>query len=50
MGNRTPPQLKKKVIQEWLQGFSRDKIALNNNISSGAVTNIIRLHKKVLKN
>ncbi len=45
MGNRIPPALKKKVIQEWLQAFSRDEIALNNNISSGAVTNIIKQSK-----
>ncbi len=45
MGNRIPPTLKKKVIQEWLQAFSRDKIALNNNISSGAVTSIIKQSK-----
>ncbi len=45
MGNRIPPTLKKKVIQEWLQAFSRDKIALNNNIRSGAVTSIIKQSK-----
>jgi hypothetical protein len=45
MGNRVPPQLKKKVIQEWLQGFSRDKIALNNSISLRTVTNIIKQSK-----
>ena len=45
MGNRIPHQLKKKVIQEWLQAFSRDRIALDNNISSGAVTSIIKQFK-----
>ena len=39
---RIPPQLKKKVIQEWLQGFSRDSIALINNIGLGTVTGIVK--------
>jgi hypothetical protein len=45
MGHRIPPTLKKKVIQEWLLAYSRDEIAVNNNISSGAVTSIIKQFK-----
>jgi hypothetical protein len=45
MGNRIPYQLKKKVIQQWLLALSRDRIALDNNISSGAVTGIIKQSK-----
>jgi polyhydroxyalkanoate synthesis regulator phasin len=29
------------VIQQWLQGVSRDKIAAENSLSSGTVTNIV---------
>jgi hypothetical protein len=45
MGSRVPPRLKKKILQEWLQGISRDRIALNNKISTGTVTNIIKQSK-----
>jgi hypothetical protein len=40
MGNRIPHQIKIKVLREWLQGISRDKIALDNNIGEGSVTGI----------
>jgi hypothetical protein len=36
-----PGMIKSRVITQWLQGLSRDDIALNNNISTGAVSNII---------
>jgi hypothetical protein len=36
-----PEMIKSRVITQWLQGFSRDDIARNNNISTGAVSNII---------
>ncbi len=45
MGNRIPHQIKTKVLREWLQGISRDKIALNSNISNGSVTGIIQQAK-----
>lgn len=45
MGSRVPPSLKKKVLEEWLQGFSRDFIAITNNIAAGTVTNIIKQSK-----
>jgi len=32
MGSRVPLQLKKKILQEWLKGISRDSIAINNKI------------------
>jgi len=37
-----PEMIKSQVITQWLQGFSRDDIAHNNNISTGAVSNIIK--------
>lgn len=40
MGNRIPHQIKTKVLREWLQGISRDKIASDNNIGEGGVTGI----------
>ncbi len=45
MGNRIPHQIKTKVLREWLQGISRDKIALDNNIGEGSVTGIIQQAK-----
>jgi hypothetical protein len=35
-----PESIKSKVISQWLQGLSRDVIAQDNNISTGAVSNI----------
>jgi hypothetical protein len=40
MGPRTPPSIKIKVIREWLQGTSRNKIARDNGIGAGTVTDI----------
>lgn len=42
MGARIPPLLKLKVLNQWLNGMSRDNIAINNKISGGAVSNIIQ--------
>jgi hypothetical protein len=33
--------MKSLVIQQWLAGVQRDEIAYNNNLSAGAVTNIV---------
>ncbi|MFL6399545.1 MAG: helix-turn-helix domain-containing protein, partial [Nitrososphaeraceae archaeon] len=33
--------IKRRVVQQWLSGESRDKIAADNNISSGTVTSIV---------
>lgn len=45
MGNRIPQQIKTKVLREWLQGISRDKIALDNKIGEGSVTGITQQAK-----
>jgi hypothetical protein len=45
MGNRIPHQIKTNVLREWLQGISRDKIALDNNIGKGSVTGITQQAK-----
>lgn len=45
MGNRIPHQIKTKVLREWLQGISRDKIAEDNNIGEGSVTGITQQAK-----
>jgi hypothetical protein len=37
---KIPPSIKTKVISEWLQGTSRTKIARNNGIGAGTVTDI----------
>ena len=35
-----PETIKSRVISQWLQGLGRDIIARDNNISTGAVSNI----------
>jgi transcriptional regulator with XRE-family HTH domain len=42
MGERIPHSLKKTVINEWLQGISRDTIASDNGIGGGTVSRIIQ--------
>ncbi len=42
MGAITPYSIKVKVIKEWIQGLSRDKIGQNNGIGAGTVTSIIQ--------
>lgn len=42
MGSRIPHLLKIKVLNQWLNGMSRDNIAINNKISAGSVSNIIQ--------
>jgi transcriptional regulator with XRE-family HTH domain len=41
MGQKIPLKIKKQVIDDWLNGLSRDKIATKNHISRGSVSNII---------
>jgi hypothetical protein len=38
---KLPDVMKSLVIQQWLAGVQRDEIAYNNNLSAGAVTNIV---------
>ena len=45
MGIQTPYSVKLKVIEGWVQGISRDKIALDNDIGAGTVTGIIQQFK-----
>lgn len=45
MGPPIPPSIKTKVIEEWIQEISRDKIAQNNDIGNGTVTSIIQQSK-----
>jgi|GEM_PF-516902 len=40
------PEVKKQVINQWLSGDSRDRIAADNNIGAGTVSNIINEWKK----
>jgi hypothetical protein len=37
---KLPPFIKVKVLNEWLQGLPRNKIAENNGIGAGTVTGI----------
>jgi hypothetical protein len=41
MPTKLPENIKSAVIQQWLQGKSRDLIAMDTGLSAGAVTNII---------
>jgi transcriptional regulator with XRE-family HTH domain len=47
MAVKTPKSIKINVINEWLQGISRNKIANSNGIGAGTVTNI---HQQVRNN
>jgi len=42
MGTRIPHLLKIKVLNHWLDGMSRDNIAINHQIASGSVSSIIQ--------
>jgi hypothetical protein len=42
-------QVKKQVINQWLAGESRDRIAADNGIGAGTVSNIINEWKKGIK-
>jgi hypothetical protein len=48
MPTKLPDAIKSLVIQQWLQGTARDKIAAENDLSAGAVTNIIFEWKQAL--
>jgi hypothetical protein len=37
--------IRRRVIQQWLSGLPRDKIAADNNIGSGTVTSIVNNYK-----
>ena len=45
MGSDIPHSIKVKVIKEWIQGLSRDKIGRYNGIGAGTVTSIIQQAK-----
>ena len=40
------PVIKKQVVNQWLSGDSRDRIAADNGIGAGTVSNIIDEWKK----
>lgn len=42
MGGKIPREIKEKVIREWLQGIRREKIAENNDLAGGSITNIVK--------
>jgi hypothetical protein len=41
MGGNIPSSIKQAVLRDWLLGIPRETIAINNDISSGSVSNII---------
>jgi transposase len=42
-------QIRKQVVQQWVSGHSRDKIAIDNSIGEGTVSGIINDWKKGLE-
>ena len=41
MPAKLPESLKSGVVQQWLKGIERDKLAAELGLSGGAVTNIV---------
>jgi hypothetical protein len=48
MPSKLPDNFKSLVIQQWLAGVQRDKIAADNGLSAGAVTNIVNEWRSTL--
>ena len=48
MPSKLPDSIKTDVIQQWLTGHSRDKVAFDCGISAGAVSNIVNEWKTAL--
>ncbi|HKG87065.1 MAG TPA: hypothetical protein VKA95_01975 [Nitrososphaeraceae archaeon] len=46
MGGRIPRNLKEKVIRQWLDGLTRERIANEDDIGTGTVTSIIQEARK----
>ena len=44
-----PESIKRSVISAWLDGISREEIAVNNGISSGLISNILAEARGVIK-
>jgi hypothetical protein len=42
MGGRVPLTIRRQVIEQWLNGHSRDQIAKDNDIGAGTVTAIVK--------
>src|ERR687884_171928 len=42
--------IKRRVIEQWISGCPRDKIAADNNIGSGTVSGIVNNYKVALEN
>jgi hypothetical protein len=49
MPSRLPDNYKSLVIQEWLNGEQRDKIAVDNGLGAGSVTNIVNEWRAALR-
>jgi hypothetical protein len=45
MGSAINEVIKRQVIEQWLSGEARDKIAADNNIGAGTVTSIVSNYK-----
>jgi DNA-binding CsgD family transcriptional regulator len=50
MGVKIPKPIKQEVLRKWLEGMFRDRIAVELDISRGAVSNIINDIKTRIEN
>lgn len=48
MPTKLPEHVRSLVIQQWLEGKQRDKIAVDNGLSAGAVTNTVNNWRQAL--
>ena len=48
MPTKLPDNVRSLVIQQWLEGKQRDKIAVDNGLSAGAVTNTVNNWRQAL--
>ena len=48
MPSKLPSNISSQVVQQWLKGEKRDKIAVYNGLSAGAVTNIVNEWRQAL--
>jgi hypothetical protein len=45
LGRKIPKNIKEKIIHQWLQGWTRETIAKENDIGTGTVSAIINYYK-----
>jgi hypothetical protein len=46
MGRKIPEPIRRKVLREWLEGHPRQQIAIDNQIGTGTVSEVIKAIKE----